>query len=51
MNQYIITGVDKAGKRFKIRTTTPQHYNIWRGTLWVESTITKRKMRVMTYYN
>jgi len=32
---YRITGVDKSGKRFTpIITTNPQHYNIWRGTLW-----------------
>jgi hypothetical protein len=31
---YIITGKDVYGKRFKITTTTPQHYNIYHGTLW-----------------
>lgn len=33
--KYMITGVDKDGKRFSpIHTNTPQHYNIWRGTIW-----------------
>jgi len=33
--KYVITGVDKSGKRFKpIHTDTPQHYNIWQGTIW-----------------
>lgn len=33
---YVITGVLKNGKRFKpIHTQSPQHYNIWRGTIWV----------------
>jgi hypothetical protein len=32
---YVITGVDKSGKRFKpIYTNTPQHYNVWKGTIW-----------------
>lgn len=32
---YVITGRDKEGKQFEpIYTTTPQHYNIWVGTLW-----------------
>lgn len=34
MTKYTITGKDKAGKRFVINTDTPQHYNIWTGTLW-----------------
>ena len=34
-NKYVITGIDRAGKRFSpIHTTTPQHYNIWMGTIW-----------------
>lgn len=32
---YIITGVDAHGKRFKpIHTYTPQHYNIYNGSIW-----------------
>lgn len=33
--KFVITGVDRAGRRFSpIYTNTPQHYNIWKGTLW-----------------
>ncbi len=32
--KYVITGVDRDNKRFIINTTTPQHYNIWSGSLW-----------------
>lgn len=50
MSKYVITGVDRNNKRFApIRTNTPQHYNIWRGTLW-EIVDGKRK-RVLIYYN
>ena len=32
---YVITGISRDGRRFKpIHTTTPQHYNIWQGTIW-----------------
>ena len=35
MAKYMITGVDKQLRRFNpIRTDTPQHYNIYRGTVW-----------------
>jgi hypothetical protein len=35
MSKYIITGILKNGKRFKpIHTDTPQHFNIWKGTIW-----------------
>ena len=34
MQKYVITGTDRNGRRFKIETATPQHYNIWRGSLW-----------------
>ena len=35
MRDYVITGIDRSGKRFKpIHTDTPQHYNIWRGSIW-----------------
>jgi hypothetical protein len=31
----VITGTLKNGKRFDpIYTLTPQHYNIWKGTVW-----------------
>ena len=34
--KYVITGVlYRSEKRFKpIYTDTPQHYNIWKGTVW-----------------
>lgn len=33
---YVITGILKNGRRFTpIHTNTPQHYNIWKGTIWV----------------
>jgi hypothetical protein len=34
MRQFEITGKDRSGRRFKVSTTTPQHYNIWSGSLW-----------------
>lgn len=57
MAKYTITGSLKNGKRFNpINTDTPQHYNIWKGTLWENICISleplkyKRK-RIKTYYN
>jgi len=33
--RYVITGILKNGKRFNpIYTTSPQHYNIWKGSVW-----------------
>ena len=35
---YEVTGVDRAGKRFKIVTSNPIHafgINVWKGTLWL----------------
>lgn len=47
---YIITGTLKNGKRFSpIYTNTPQHYNIWCGSLWKELD-GKRKL-IKRYYN
>lgn len=44
MAKYIITGKDRSGKRFKpIHTDTPQHYNIWQGTIWEVKPNGKRK--------
>lgn len=35
MAKYKITGKLKNGKSFSpIHTDTPQHYNIWKGSLW-----------------
>jgi len=32
--RYLITGKDRAGKRFKIFTRTPYNYNIYQGSIW-----------------
>lgn len=49
--QYVITGKDRSGKRFKpIHTITPQHYNIWQGTLW-EVLDDSRRKKVRGYWN
>jgi hypothetical protein len=49
VNKYVITGVLVSSKRFKpIHTTTPQHYNIWKGTLW--KLVDGKRKRVLTYY-
>ena len=33
---FVITGILKNGRRFKpIYTKTPQHYNIWKGSIWI----------------
>lgn len=49
--RYVITGVDRSGKRFKpIYTNTPQHYNIWKGTLWEILPDGKRR-KIKEYYN
>ena len=43
--QFVITGVDANGKRFKpIKTNTPQHYNIYKGSLWKIKEDGKRKL-------
>jgi hypothetical protein len=42
--KYVITGVDKRGKRFSpIHTNIPSGYNIWRGTCWRKLEGGKRK--------
>jgi hypothetical protein len=49
-NKYRITGIDKQGRRFTpIDTTTPQHYNIYRGTLWQLYDDGSKKF-IKTYY-
>jgi hypothetical protein len=49
VSKYVITGKDKSGKRFIIHTTTPQHYNIWEGTLW--KIVDGKRKKVKNYYN
>lgn len=49
--KYVITGTLKDGKRFApIYTDIPQHYNIWKGTLWEILENGKRK-KVKEYFN
>jgi len=49
--EYVITGKDLDGKRFKIHTRTPQCYNVWRGNVWeLDQTGTKRTL-VKSIYN
>lgn len=49
--QFVITGVDRDGKRFDpIHTNLPQHYNIWKGSLWKLQEDGSRKL-VKRYYN
>lgn len=48
MENFIITGVDKSGKRFDpIHTDSPEHYNIWKGTLWRMNNNGKRTMAII----
>ena len=47
---FTITGVDINGKRFKIETETPYHFNVFKGTLWQNLPNGKRK-QVLTYIN
>jgi len=50
-NTYIITGVDCKGKRFNpIRTQTPQHYNIYNGSIWNLQANGKRRL-IKRIYN
>jgi hypothetical protein len=46
---YIITGIDRQGKRFRIETETPQHYNVYKGTLW-HKVINGKKKLIKRYY-
>ena len=48
---FVITGVDRNGKRFEpIHTNLPQHYNIWKGSLWKLEEDGSRKL-IKRYYN
>lgn len=49
--KFVITGVDKSGKRFEpIHTFNPLCYNIWKGTLWELLPDGKRK-KIREYNN
>lgn len=50
MTNYTITGTDRNGKRFTINTDTPQHYNIWKGSIWQLAVDGKRTL-VKRIYN
>lgn len=43
--QYLITGVKLNGERFRIITATPEHYNIYRGSLWLLTESGKKLIR------
>lgn len=50
MSKYVITGIDRSGRRFKpIYTDTPWHYNIWRGTVW--KIVNGKRKKVKEIYN
>lgn len=49
--KYVITGILHNGRRFEpIHTETPQHYNIWNGTIWQLLSNGKRKL-IKRIYN
>lgn len=44
--KYAITGILKNGRRFKpIYTNTPQHYNIWKGSIWLLQKDTRKLIK------
>ncbi len=50
---YCITGVDRAGIRFKLERLNPAYIacmNVWKGTLWAIKSNGKRQ-RIKTYNN
>lgn len=50
-NHYVITGVDRNGKRFRIKTSNSIiafGINVWRGSVW-EVTNGKRKLLKRVY--
>jgi len=49
--EYVITGTDRNGKRFKIRTRTPQCYNVWRGNIWELNQDGTKRTLVKSIYN
>lgn len=52
MSKYTITGIKVNGERFKINTDTPQHYNIWKGTLWeniIDPKSKRKRKKIKTY--
>jgi hypothetical protein len=48
---YLITGKDTQGKRFKIYTKTPWHYNIFQGSIWLLDKNDKKVKLIKRIYN
>jgi hypothetical protein len=49
---YLVTGVDREGKRFRIATDTWQHacgINLWRGTKWLVRD--KKRFKIQSVFN
>ena len=49
---YVVTGVDRNGKRFKLVTTNRIHafgVNLYRGNVWIQDHTGKRKLLASTY--
>lgn len=44
LKMFLFTGVDRNGRRFRITTTTPWHYNIFNGSLWSIDSKGKKKL-------
>lgn len=55
MVQYVITGTDARGKRFKpihpLNLAIARAYNIYRGTLWAVSDATGKRTCVFRWHN
>jgi hypothetical protein len=49
-DKYVITGTLVNGRRFTpITTETPQHYNVWKGSLW--KLVNGKRKLIHRYYN
>lgn len=44
LKTFLLTGVNRNGRRFRIATTTPWHYNILNGSLWLIDSKGKKKL-------
>lgn len=49
--RYLITGKDVNGKRFRIFTRTPWHYNIYQGSIWSIDKNDKKIKLIERVYN
>ena len=46
IKNFLVTGIDRSGKRFKIQTSSYQHacmINLWNGSVWAVLENNKRK--------